>query len=270
LDQKPQRGSEQDFIPPPAGDRKSRWGLRGKTVWDWLDLLIVPLMLALITVGFAWYQAARQNHIEDRRARAERDLVAQRAQDEALQAYLDQMSTLILEKDLRNSKEGSAVRTLAVARTRTVLAAMDPSRKRQVMMFLSEAELLYPYGVEGGTIIQLNSADLSGANLAGILLPSANLANANLKGTNLSRADLGEAYLSDANLRGTDLSGAYLKNANLSDANGWTEEQLSEAKSLEGATMPDGQTLKGFETPNGPTFEEWLKSKGSGEDKEND
>ena len=31
----------------------------------------------------------------------------QNAQDEALQAYLDQMSMLLLEKDLRNSDENS-------------------------------------------------------------------------------------------------------------------------------------------------------------------
>jgi hypothetical protein len=33
--------------------------------------------------------------------------------------------------------------------------------------------------------------------------------------------------------------------------------------------MPDGQILKGADNPDGPTFEEWLKSKGSGEDGEN-
>ena len=53
----------------------------------------------------------------------------QRAQDPALQAYLDQMSTLLLEKDLRNSEEDSEVRTLARARTLTVLERLDPSRK---------------------------------------------------------------------------------------------------------------------------------------------
>jgi hypothetical protein len=41
---------------------------------------------------------------------------------------------------------------------------------------------------------------------------------------------------------------------------------LSAANSLEGATMPDGQVLKSSVTPDGPTFEEWLKSKGRGEE----
>jgi len=98
--------------------------LRGKTVWDWLQLLIVPLMLALITVVFTWQQNNRQNeleaqrarqaqNIENQRAKAERELANQRALDEELRAYLDQMSHLLLEKDLRGSKEDSVVRTLA-------------------------------------------------------------------------------------------------------------------------------------------------------------
>jgi hypothetical protein len=43
--------------------------------------------------------------------------------------------------------------------------------------------------------------------------------------------------------------------ANLRDAEGLTEEQVTEAHTLEGATMPNGQK-----------YEDWLKSKGSGEE----
>jgi hypothetical protein len=67
------------------------WTLRefgGKTLWDWMGLLIVPVVLSLITVAFAWQQDARQQWIENKRAEAERELAEQRAQDEALQVYL--------------------------------------------------------------------------------------------------------------------------------------------------------------------------------------
>ena len=46
-------------------------------------------------------------------------------------------------------------------------------------------------------------------------------------------------------------------------------EQIREARSLEGATMPNGQILRSGDNPDGPTFEEWLKSKGREEDGEN-
>src|SRR5215204_1529067 len=102
-------------------------GFQGKTVWDFLQLLIVPLMLVAIGLVFSLQQDARQQRVEDQRAAAERELAEQRAQDEALQAYLDQMSGLLLERDLRASEEDSEVRTLARARTLTVLERLDPS-----------------------------------------------------------------------------------------------------------------------------------------------
>src|SRR5215217_3472097 len=116
-----------------AGARRSWTGFQGKTLWDLLQLLIVPFVLSVITLAFAWQQDARQTYIEDRRAQAEQDLADQRAQDEALQAYLDQMSHLLLEKDLRASDKDSEVRTLARARTLTVLGSLGPSRQGQVV-----------------------------------------------------------------------------------------------------------------------------------------
>src|SRR5215208_7161642 len=93
--------------------KQSRWGFRGMTVRDWLQLLIVPLALVVISFLFAAQQDQRQQQTENQRAEAERELANQRAQDEALQAYLDQMSNLLLERNLRESAEDSEVRTLA-------------------------------------------------------------------------------------------------------------------------------------------------------------
>ena len=92
-----------------------RWtGFRGKTVWEWMQLLIVPLVLTVLGLFLTTAQQdVRQQAIENQRAEAERELSEQRAQDEALQAYLDQMSGLLLERDLRASEKGSEVRTLA-------------------------------------------------------------------------------------------------------------------------------------------------------------
>src|SRR5215211_698469 len=91
----------------------------GKPLWDWLQLLIVPLVLAAIGFWFTASQDARQQqienqraqqaqNIENKRAKAERELADQRAQDEALQAYFDQMSLLLLQKDLANSEPSAS------------------------------------------------------------------------------------------------------------------------------------------------------------------
>jgi uncharacterized protein YjbI with pentapeptide repeats len=319
VNQKPERDSKQDFIPPPTGDRESRWGFQRKTVWDWLELLIVPLMLALITVAFTWQQNNHQNDLEAQRTEAEQELAKQRAQDEALQAYLGQMGTLMLGKDLRNSKEDSEVRTLARARTLTVLRRLDTRRRNEVVQFLLEAQLVQRVGQSAPAIeldranlrgVDLSIAVLSGVDLSGIDLSDADLSNADLgsvdlsaaylSGVDLSNADLNSTDLSDtfmseadlsnakvlgadlhhssligADLGGADLfdanlseaslfhadlrnasllranlSGADLSRANLNNANGGTKQQLDQAKSLEGATMPNGQK-----------YEDWIKDK---------
>jgi uncharacterized protein YjbI with pentapeptide repeats len=214
-----------------AGETQGRtpWTLRdfgGKTLWDWLQLLIVPVVLSLITVVFAWQQDIRQDQIESKRANAERELARERAQDEALQAYLNQMSTLLLEKNLRNSgssEEDTEVRTLARARTLTVLRRLDPSRKTALMQFLVEADLVQR--VDGrDPIISLRGADLNNAvldftNMPGAVLSQANLSDASLYEADLSDADLSGADLSDASLYDADLSNADLLQADLSNAN---------------------------------------------------
>jgi uncharacterized protein YjbI with pentapeptide repeats len=236
------------------GGAASSWtGFRGKTVWDLLQLLIVPLALVVIGFVFSLQQDQRQQAIED-----------QRAQDNALQAYLDQMSTLLLEKNLRTSEEDSEVRTLARARTLTVLGRLDTSRKTVVMQFLEEARLV---GAEAGRepVIALADASLSGtslsfANLRNALLSDVNLSDADLRGADLRGAYLINADLSGANLTFAQLSGAFLTFANLRNAEGITNEELEQqAASLEGATMPNGQK-----------YEDWLKSKGRAEDGKSD
>src|SRR5918995_4193387 len=231
-----------------AGEKQGRkpWTVKeygGKTLWDWLQLLIVPLVLSAIGFWFTALQDARQQqienqraqqaqNIENKRAKAERELADQRAQDEALQAYFDQMSLLLLEKDLANSEPGSKVRTLARARTLTVLRAMDGARKGLIMQFLAESDLISRdrsvldlTGADWHEAI-LNDADLSGTELSGLdFNPPPYDGPAQLFGTNLS----------DADLSGADLSHAYLKGATVK------EEQLEQAESLEGATMPNGE-----------------------------
>jgi uncharacterized protein YjbI with pentapeptide repeats len=206
----------------------------GKSVWDWLQLLIVPIMLSLITVAFTWQQNERQQSIEDNRAQqaqkienqraeAERELAEQRAQDETLQAYLDQMGTLLLERDLRESQEDSDVRRLARARTLVVLDVLDSARQNRVLRFLEETKLIQARPPDRPPIISLKYASLRDFELIGKQL---------LRGTDLAQAGLSGAELSETHLEGTDLSLAHLGGANLRGAN------LNDAK-LNGAYLYD-------------------------------
>jgi uncharacterized protein HemX len=75
-------------------------GVSGKKFWDYLELLIVPAAIAIGVAGLSWMQSARQRQSEaaqqererqTEEARRERELEVenQRAQEVALQAYLD-------------------------------------------------------------------------------------------------------------------------------------------------------------------------------------
>src|SRR5215210_3844717 len=272
--QKPSRKNSQE----PQKD--SRWGCRGMTVRNWLELLVVPLVL----LGIGLLFQIQQSEVEERRLEAEQHIEEQRAQDEALQTYLEQMGQMLLDEDrpLLQSKVGDEVQLLARARTVTILRRLDSARNRDILQFLREAQLVpsNKYHIQEHIVrldnSNLSKADLSGANLDSFDLHGTNLSGADLRdarlpwsylryakliGANLRGADLrgdpdqsGDADLSDdtlssANLQGANLSDANLTGANLSDAK-VTSEQLAETKSLEGATMPNGQK-----------YEDWLKDK---------
>ena len=60
-----------------VGGAASSWtGFRGKTLWDLLELLIVPLVLVTIGFVFSVQQDARQTAIETRRAEQARKLAS--------------------------------------------------------------------------------------------------------------------------------------------------------------------------------------------------
>jgi uncharacterized protein YjbI with pentapeptide repeats len=212
--------------PSKRGIAWPRWtGFRGMTVREWLALLgtlAIPIVVAVATAWFSFQQSTTQTQIEE-----------QRAQDEALQAYFDQMSMLLLDRDLRSSTEDNATqeskeaRTLARAQTLTVLGRVDSSRKSQVLQFLDEANLIRSVNGKDPTVA-LNRADLSGSNLGGAYMNAAHLSDANLRDAFLRYANLRYANLHDAHLSDADLSNAFLSNADLSGASG-TGANLAEA-----------------------------------------
>src|ERR671910_2393867 len=93
------------FVLLAIGGASLGWtGFGDKTFWDWLQLLsalAIPVVLAAAGFWFTAQQDQRQEAIEKQRAESAQEIEEQRAQDEALQAYLDQMSTLLFKEDLR-------------------------------------------------------------------------------------------------------------------------------------------------------------------------
>lgn len=214
-------------------------GFRGKTVWDWLQLLIIPLVLTLVALLFN--QAS---------SRTERQIASDKQKGDLLQAYLDRMSELLLEKGLRTSQPDAEVRNVARAHTINVLTQLDAKRVAYVLNFLREAGL----ADASEPVISLRAASLSDvkweminlsrANLSGIVLTRPDLSKALLVETNLRQVGLVRADLRQAILIGADFSGADLAEADFSGAN-LAEANLSEANlsrtNLKGANIDKSQ-----------------------------
>jgi len=236
----------------------------GITLWDWIKLPVVPAAIAAAGLWFNRQQQERQRADDWRQQERALDIADQRAQDDALQAYLDQMSLMLTNKErpLRRAQPGDDLSVVARARTLTVLTKLekkrklDKDRKGSVLQFLYESGLI----TKDRRILDLSKADLfmadlywaklSEANLHGVYLIKANLIQADLVKADLSGAYLIEADLIRADLSEANLSNAWLRHANLSSATGLTDEQITAARTLEGATMPNGQK-----------YEDWLKDK---------
>jgi uncharacterized protein YjbI with pentapeptide repeats len=244
-------------------DSKGDWHGE-KTLWDWMDLLIVPLVLGGGVAWLKWAIDKSQNREAARRqAENQLELEMERSREAALQLYLDQMQDLLQRQELRGSEPGSVIRSLARARTLTALHQLDGVRKGVLLLFMYESGL-----VVGDAIVSLRMADLSGcelrfADLTGADLKGANLESADLSGTILQQTNLSGAYMVEASLVGAILSeanlrGTYLRRAVLSDADlggtelsgavlegtAVTDEQLAQAASLKGAILPDGTVRK--------------------------
>src|SRR5262249_49323544 len=168
-----------------------------KTLWDLLQLLIVPAFLVWAVTLYTGSQTAEQNRQS-----------LQAAQDSTLDAYVLQMSDLMLKDKLLHRPPGSAVVAVATALTGQAIGRLDRGRQIEVARFLSGAHVKY--------------ANLAGADLSGIDFDHAHLVNANLYGANLNGAILDLGKLEHANLTGPTVNnvvrGAHLEHADLNDA----------------------------------------------------
>ena len=106
----------------------------------------------------------------------------------------------------------------------------------------------------------LSNRNLSGINFKGCDLSGANLENANLSNANLQGADLSNTKLKGANLHNTKLKSTNLEKADLKDTN-VTDKQLSIAKHLRWARMPDSKLYNGKFLLSGD-IDNWAKKYG--------
>lgn len=249
------------------------WTGLNKTLWGWLQLIILPATLTIASLLFARSERHSTQRAEERKAERERQASEQHTRSEQhmaqlraiaersfaqmrletemqqreeyqrealLQSYLDRMEDALIVRGLCKSAPDAEVRKTVRARTLTVLRRSDPERKADVLWFLYESNLL-DYGSEDiKRIVDVSDADwshicLDEAQLRRIDLSDVNLSHTSMQEVDLVGANLKNATLCQANLRGANLRGANLSNADLKEAD-LTEADLTGAI-LQGADL---------------------------------
>lgn len=206
-----------------------------RTLWDWMELLIVPAVLALAALWISDSQKRRDLTRATLERQTELQVTLENQRDQALQKYLDNMSDLILTQGIKTGESEQAL-AIASARSLAILRLLDPERKGVVLRFLIETQLINEYDTKLQEHIMppmsLEGADLTGAKLShawlggvvlhrpdftGAELSRAILMNAVITRGNFSRADLSRSELIDARISHSRLQGASLKYTNASD-----------------------------------------------------
>ncbi|WP_088894960.1 pentapeptide repeat-containing protein [Leptolyngbya ohadii] len=224
----------------------------GKTLWDFLSLLGVPLALAVL--GF-WLQQLQQKQANEAAARErkqaeeaaklqqkqaeetaerERKQADEAAKEEALQAYSDRISTLLIDRNIiaiavRQNKAADdlpnnpSVEPITDEQKELINAAKDVIQARTLSILRrlekdsTRKTNVIRFLAETEIVSELKLG-LSGTNLSGTDLSRTNLSGINLRYTDLSYAKLYYANLSNANLFNANLLGAHLLGADFSGA----------------------------------------------------
>ena len=118
-------------------------GVSSKTSWEWMELLIVPLFLALSAFYLENRVDRRQEIIAEERYKQEQQIADEQSKQETLISYFSQMKELLLDRQLRKAEENSEVRSVARATTTTSIRALDSERNILLLNFLKESNLIY-------------------------------------------------------------------------------------------------------------------------------
>lgn len=222
-----------------------------KTLWDWLDLLIVPTVLAIGAYIFNRRAAIRDKEREEaaKEREIQREAVAKQREkeweeatryEEILQEYLDDMSQLLMKEGLkaalrkRNKKAKSKQEDENEAdgepeeetetETDEELPVVDVARARTVSTLrrLKDPQrrrelldFLLDAGLYSGETALLRNAKMDGIDLEKTDLRKIDLRGASVRSANLKGANLAEANLVGAHMYWADLEGANLLEANL-------------------------------------------------------
>lgn len=173
-----------------------------KKLWDWMDLLIVPILIAITVWWLGWLDNQNQIKIDN-----------EKAQRESLNEFFKTISFYLLDKNLRNSKIESEIRSLARSRTIEFISRADSKRKGAILQFLFESALINSDPVINLNGVRFDNSDfkflsLKGVKLAGIYFKNCDFSNSNFFDSNFAASDFSGSNFSLAKFDNCNIAGA--------------------------------------------------------------
>lgn len=232
---------------------------RAKTLWDWMELMIIPVTLALGAYLLDREQTRRAEWIAE-----------EKRQQDLLDAYFDKITELTLNHGLGKANSDVAVRSIARTRTISVINMLDEGRGARILQFLSESELITgekPIVILRGVTFRncvLSGATLVKRNLVGVTFIDCQFQDANFRDAILTGCIFLRGDLTGARFDGAKLVQAKLNDCNLSEVI-FNNADLEQSNLL-GSTALDILKLKSAEKthdlilPNGELYDDEYKS----------
>lgn len=176
---------------------ESKNGPEPKKLWDWLDLLIIPISVGLVGWIYKDYEKSKESKKE-----------YENKQNEILDSYFRVISDLIIKSNLLNNdlNEESKI----IARTRTIVAIENLSgdRKGQVLQFLHESNLI------GNGVVDLIGGNFRNSEVSGIVLR-----NITIKGVYFSNSEFVKTFLDNSDFTSCDFSNTNFDQSSLENTN---------------------------------------------------
>lgn len=223
-----------DFAPDWTGFgpyNEKELGPKSKTLWDWLDLLIIPIVLTIIAWLFKEFEKVKSD---------EKEKSAQ--QSATCDNFIKIITELNLKHALATDKPKQGADKIARSRVNFVLNILDGDRKGLVLQFLYESEL-----INKTPKILLNGANFKDSILDGIVLE-----NSEIKGAYFHKASITSSNLNNSSFIGSDFSGADISNSEVGNtdlsycnlSNGKIQNMDLTSVNFEGANL-NGTDLEG-------------------------
>lgn len=210
---------------PYTVSKSSTWEtVPPKFLWDWLELLIIPVILLFGTFflshseevtrrEIAEKQREADQTIADKNNKAEQDRIIDRQREESLQEYINKMTELLLDNKLKDNNN-KIVADIARVKTMATVRVLDGKRKGLVLKFLFDSGL-----INGDKpIVNLEYADFSGTEYSGAYLGGADLSKVDFSNAKLNGINLKKAKVKETIFRNADLSNGIFEETNFDHA----------------------------------------------------